>query len=117
MPNYTIVGDGDIEFGAGGATAVAVGQVQSASHQSGGEELALKDEDGNTFLIIFFDDKGECELEAIWDTGYALPARGDIIAICEEASAIVKTVTKKWSEGKEVRITIKAVAHLYVNTA
>lgn len=113
MPNtYRVVGStngaGDVEFGTEGAGYSTIGQVQSASRKTGGEQLELKTRNGNVFCVIFFNEKGECSITAIWDNDYADPVRGDAIDLCGLEDVLVMDVTHNWNIGRERSITINA---------
>ncbi len=110
---YTITGNGNITFGTGEIAAATIGTVTSGGRKKAGEQLELKDVNGNTFVVIFFDDKDECEIEAILDADYTPPARGDFIDLCALTDLIVKDWDLKWANTKEKGITIRATK--YVN--
>lgn len=111
MSNYRIQGTGNIAFGTGDVGLTDVGQVLSASQMNGGDKLELKDRQGGVFLVIYFNDKNECELKAIWDQSYALPARGDAIALFELTDVLVDECTINYENEKEAGITIKATKY------
>ncbi len=113
MPSsYLIVGaDGaDFELGTESAEYTGIGTIVSASRKDGGEELKLKDRLGNTFVVIFFDDNNECQIDAIFDSGVTPPVRGDNIDLCGVTDALVMTIEHKWDNAKERMLTITAVA-------
>lgn len=107
---YRIVGTGsgagNVEFGTTGVGYTAVGQVQSGSRKDGGKTLELVTRKGNTFCVIYFDDRGECTLDAIFDSTYTLPARGDAIDVCGLTGCLVMDVSHKWAAGKERGISL-----------
>ena len=105
---YRIVGTGNIEMGTTGVGYTAVGQIQSSTKKTGGAMIELKTRKGNTFMVVFFDEKKECSLKAIWDSTFTLPARGDAIALCGLTSVLVLDITEDWNTGKEKGISINA---------
>lgn len=118
---YRIVGtsDGaaDVEFGTDGVGYTTVGQVQSGSQKISGDKLELKTRKGNTFCVIYFNETGECQIEAIWDNDYADPARGDAIDLCGLTSVLVEDIEHKWAVGKERSISITARKYAAVTVA
>lgn len=109
--NYRIQGTGAIAFGTEDVGYTDVGVIQSASNQLGGDKLELKNRKGNVFLVVYFNEKNECELKAIFDTGFTLPARGDAIAILDLTNVLVDDVTLNYENEKEAGITIKATRY------
>lgn len=105
----TIKGNNLVTWGAG--SAAGLGVIQSASNKLGGEKVELADEDGETFCVIYFDDKDECEFEAIMQTGVSLPARGGEIEIGGVAAALVDEVELKWANREAKRISIRATKY------
>lgn len=112
MPNYTIKGTGDIAFGTEDVGYTDVGVIQSASNQVGGDKLELKDRNGNVFLVVYFNDKNECELKAIFDTTFDLPARGDQIDLFDLTDLLVDEVRLDYENEKDAGLTIRATKYV-----
>lgn len=114
--NYKIVGTGDIEFGTSAAASDDVGVIVSASRKDGGDKLEIKDDNGNVYIVVYFNDKGECEIKAIFDTGTSIPARGDTLDICGLTATLVDEIDHDWENEKERMLTIRSTfyAHLTV---
>lgn len=107
MPN--IKGNNLITWGTGDAAGLGV--IQSASTKLGGEKVELPDEDGETFCVIYFDDKNECEFEAIMQSSVTLPDRGDAINIGNVVGASVDDVELKWANKDAQRVAIRATKY------
>lgn len=104
-----IKGNNLITWGAGGTGSI--GKIQSASHKLGGDKVELDDENGECFCTIYFNDKGECEFKAIFQTGIALPARGDSINIAGVTGAFVDDIEKEWANKNAMMFTIRATKY------
>lgn len=105
----TIKGNNLVTWGTGAAAGLGV--IQSASNKLGGEKVELSDEDGETFCVIYFDDKDECEFEAIMQSGVSLPTRGADISIGAVVDALVDEVELKWANRDAKRISIRATKY------
>ncbi len=108
MPNPTIKGDNTILWGAGGVyTASGCGHVTTGSKELTGEKVEIKDKDGATVAVIFFDAKHNVSFEAIVSTAAPALARGDFATICGAASCLIDTVTELWAnnEARKYRVT------------
>lgn len=117
MANYTLIGDGDIVFGTTEVGYTTIGEIQSGGQKKGGDMLELKNRYGNTFVVIFFNEADECTIEAIFDTDYTLPARGDLIDIMSLEDVIVLDWELKWEQGKEKRVSLTCKKWEHVVTA
>lgn len=104
-----IKGNNLISWGSGDAAGLGV--VQSASTKLGGEKVELYDEDGDTFCVIYFDDKDECEFEAIMQSSVTLPDRGDTISIGGVVAALVDDVELRWANRDAQRVMIRATKY------
>jgi len=109
----TIVGDNTITWGAG--EGANMGKVQSATRKHGGEKVELKDENGETFCVIYFDHKDECEFTAIFNSDVTLPSRGDQITIGGVTGARVDDYDVMWENSNAKKFTIRATK--YANIA
>ena len=104
-----IKGNNLITWGTGDAAGLAV--IQSASTKLGGEKVELFDEDGEVFCVIYFDDKDECEFEAIMQSSVNLPDRGDTISIGGVVAALVDEVEQRWANRDAQRLMIRATKY------
>ncbi len=104
-----IKGNQLITWGAGAAAGLGI--VQSASTELGGEEVELLDEDGEVFCVIFFNDKDECEFEALMQSSVTPPERGDSINIGGVVGAFVKRVKLIWANKEAQKISIQATKY------
>jgi hypothetical protein len=106
-----IKGNQLITWGTGAAAGLGV--VQSASTKLGGEKVELQDEDGETFCVIYFDDKNECEFEALMQSGVTPPDRGATITIGGVTAALVDEVELRWANKDAQRISIRATKYSF----
>jgi hypothetical protein len=112
MPvNYTIVGDQDIEFGTDGVGYTAIGVIVSASRKLGGDKLEIKDREGNVYAVVYFNEKNECEIEAIFDAGVTIPDRGAAIDVCGVIDVLVDEVEHVWENEKERMLKIRGIKY------
>lgn len=112
MPtNYTIVGDGDITFSTDDVGYTAVGTILSGSQKRTGDLVELKDRQGNVFATIYFNDKDECEIEALWISTYTPPARGDLISIMGLTNVEVQDWEKKWENERETKFSLRCTKY------
>lgn len=108
MPSATIKGDNTILWGAGGVyTASGCGFVTSGSKELTGEKIEIKDKDGFTVAVVWFDDKKNLVFEAIISTAAPELERGDAATICGVAYALIDTVTEIWAnnDARKYRVT------------
>jgi len=112
--NYRIVGNQNAEFGTESVGGAGIGVILSASRKDSGDKLEIKDTNGNVFIVIYFNDKGECEIKAIFDSTVTLPVRGDTLDICGLVGTLVDEIDHDWDNGRERQVTIRSTfyAHL-----
>lgn len=104
-----IKGNNTITWGAG--DGASMGKVQSATRKLGGDKVELLDENGEVFAVVYFNDKNECEFEAIFLAAVNLPDRGDTITIGGVASCLVDDIEEKWSNVNAKMFTIRATKY------
>jgi hypothetical protein len=110
--NYLIVGDDrDVVFGTEDVGYAGIGTIVSASHKHGGDKLEIKGRSGGVICVIYFNEKDECEIEAIFDSTITLPARGDTLSLCGLTLALCEEWEKKWENEKECILTIRATRY------
>ena len=104
-----IKGNQSLEWGTaeGGGT----GFVQSAKAKLGGEKLELKDEAGETVAVVYFDEKNECEFEALAQSGVTLPGRGDTISIGGVSNCLVDEVEEMWDNKNVKKFSVRATKY------
>jgi hypothetical protein len=103
-----VTGSTTIEWGTGDAGGS--GKVQSASRRIGGEKVELKDENGETFCVVYFDDKDQCEFTAIVLSGNP-PARGDAISIGGVSNCLVDEAELNWQNNNAKMMTVRATKY------
>lgn len=104
-----IKGNNTITWGASGGASV--GKVQSASNKLGGDKVELLDENGEVFTAVYFNDKNECEFEAIMLSAVTPPVRGDSITIGGVVGCYVDDVELKWANNNAKMIVIRATKY------
>ena len=104
-----IKGNNTITWGAGGVGNL--GKIQSGTKKLGGDKVELLDENGEVFCVIYFNDKNECEFEAIFLSSVTLPARGDAITIAGVVNALVDDIEEKWVNNNAKMFTIRATKY------
>jgi hypothetical protein len=104
-----IKGNNTIVWGAGDAGSL--GKIQSGSRKLGGDKVELLDDDGEVFSAIYFNDKNECEFEAVFLSTVTLPERGDTITIGGVANALVDDLEEKWANNNAKMFTIRATKY------
>lgn len=113
--NPVIRGDSSVLWGANGVyNGTGSGIVQSGSHELTGEKMEVQDELGQTVAVIFFDDKGNIEFEAIIKTAAPTIARGDGITVCGIAYALVDSITKLWENKGVQKYRVKATKYAVI---
>ena len=112
--NYRILGNQNVEFGTESVGGAGIGVILSASRKDSGDKLEIKDTNGNVFIVICFNDKGECEIKVIFDSTVTLPVRGDTLDICGVVGTLVDEIDHDWDNGRERQVTIRSTfyAHL-----
>lgn len=109
MPNYTIIGSNQVKFGTKDLVT-GFGTILSCKRKRGGDKVELKDEEGRVFCVIYFNDKDECEFNAIFSTDVDLPERGDTVTIAGIA-CLVDDFDVAWENEKERQLTIRATRY------
>lgn len=107
--SVTIKGNQLITWGAG--QAGGVGKVQSASRKRGGDKVELLDENGEVFCVIYFNDKDECEFEAVFQSNITLPERGTAITIGGVVGCLVDDWEVKWQNNNAKMIVMRATKY------
>jgi len=103
MANPTIKGDNTILWGAGGVyAATGAGFVTRGSKELTGEKTEIKDKDGFTVAVVYFDEKKNVQFEAIVSTAAPALARGDAATICGVANCLIDRVEELW-ENQDAR--------------
>lgn len=105
-----IKGNSTITWGAG--TGAALGKVQSASKKTGSDKIELLDENGEVFTVVYFNEKKECQFEAIALSAATLPAIGDTITIGGVSSCLVDSIEEKWDNKTAKMFTVTATKYL-----
>lgn len=108
-----IKGNNQVTWGASTGGPSGFGKIQSASRKHGGEKVELKDDNGETFCVIYFDDKDACEFKAILQGSVNPPARGDAITIGGVANALVDDFDIDWENTTAKMITIRATKYVF----
>lgn len=117
MANPTIKGDSTILWGADGVYAgTNVGFVTTGSKELTGEKVEVKDKNGFTVSVIYFDDKHNVQFEAIIQTQAPALARGDGATICGLAYCLIDSVDQLWANNDARKYRIRATNYVSITT-
>jgi hypothetical protein len=110
MSNYLLVGTAgaNVDYGTEGAGYLAIGTIVSAERNDTGDKLEIKDRYGNVVAVIYFNNKGECSIDVIFDSTVTLPTRGAVLSLCGLTDVLCDSIKHKWENDKERMITIAA---------
>jgi len=111
--HITIKGNNLITWGSKDV-GTTFGIVTAGGRKHTGDIAEIKDEDGNVIATIYFNEKDECEVTAIYQTSITLPERGDSITICGVLTALVAEWEFKWESGKEMMYTLRATKYKWL---
>ena len=117
MSNYLLKGTAGANAVIGTADAgySAIGTIISAERKNGSKVLEIEDRYGNVVVVIYFDYRGECSIDVIFDSTVTLPVQGDAISLCGVTNALCMETTLKWDNKREKMVNIKAT--LFANLA
>jgi hypothetical protein len=113
MPNPVIKGDSTILWGADGVyTASGCGFVTTGSKELTGEKVEIKDKNGFTVSVIFFDDKKNVSFEAVIATAAPALVRGDAATICGIAYCLIDGVEELWANNDARKYRVRATNYI-----
>ena len=104
-----IKGNNTITWGAG--DAASIGKIQSATKKTGGDKVELLDENGEVFTVVYFNEKNECQFEAIFLSTVTLPVIGAEITIGGVEDCLVDSIEEKWDNKNAKMFTITATKY------
>lgn len=117
MSAPTIKGDSTILWGADGVyTASGCGFVTKGSKQLTGEKVEIKDKNGFTVSVIYFDDKKNVSFEAIVTTAAPTLVRGDAATICGIAYCLIDEVEELWANADARKYSVRATNYASITT-
>lgn len=90
-----------------GGDTYAAGIITNQEKVITGEEEFIYDNEGFTITEVFFDDRDECDINIICESGTSEPARGDDIQIVG-IDCIVQSATVKWEQKGWKLLNVKA---------
>ncbi|MEO5915562.1 MAG: hypothetical protein ABIS50_15115 [Luteolibacter sp.] len=96
----------EVVWGTNSAGTLTQGKILSLSKKTTGGLFEQKDENGETYSVIFFDDQIEISAEVLASTTGAAPARGAAINIGGVTSALVIDADENWKAGETKKFTI-----------
>lgn len=107
MANPVIRGDNTILWGAGGVfSGTGAGIIQTGRKRKNCEKVEIKDVNGFTVAVVYFDNKTELEFEMYVKTAAPAINEGDGLTICGVAYALVDEVEEMWAnnDGRKYRV-------------
>ena len=115
MSTPTIKGDNTVLWGAGGVySGSGVGYVLKGSKKATGEKVEVKDKDGFTVAVIYFDDKKNVSFEMIVKTAAPEINRGDGLTICGVAYCLCDDIEELWDNGNVRRVVVNATNYVAI---
>ena len=112
-PNVKFVGNGKVIWGSSGVAAEGV-LCEGGSVKKVADKSAITDNDGNTVLLVFFNERNECNFSFLAQVDSVIPEVGDAITIGGAADCIVDDVTETWTKGDAKKIAVNATAYKYL---
>ncbi len=115
MANPVIRGDSTVLWGASGVfSGTGVGFVTKGNKKLSGEKVEIKDANGFTVAVIYFDDKNNVSFEMFVKTAAPTLARGDGVTICGVAYALVDDVEELWDNNNARRLIVTATNYVSI---
>jgi hypothetical protein len=112
MPNNpTIKGDNTVIWGASGLYTTANGIITGGNKKAESEQLAVKDENGFTVAVIFFDQKNKFSFEMIVKTSAPALAVGDPITVAGVVNALVDDTEEIWAQADTRKFRVNATKY------
>jgi len=106
----TIVGTpSDIIWGSDGVFSSGI--ITSARKHVGGDKREIKDNFGNVAVVVYFNEKNECEITVLAQTSIDIPTRGDTITIAG-VLCLVDDTEENWTNEKEKSFNVKATRYV-----
>ena len=108
-----IKGVSTISWGIGQIATITGIKNQSATEKRKTEKAVVKDENGKTISVIYFDPTTEVSLKAVYN-GYTFPAIGDTVAITPMTSGanfLCEEIDVEYANANEVRLTLTLKAY------
>ena len=99
----------DIIWGTSGVYASGI--ITSARKHTTGDKREIKDNNGNVAVVVYFNEKGECEVSALAQASLNLPTRGDTVTIAG-LDCLCDETEEQWSNEKEKSFTVKATRYI-----
>lgn len=101
----------NITFGTGDVGYTAIGTIVSATKKLGGDKLEIKGRQGGVIIVIYFNEKNECEIQVIFDSEATLPERGDALSVCGLTNVLCDEVETKWENERETMLNIRGTRY------
>jgi DNA/RNA endonuclease YhcR with UshA esterase domain len=105
----TLKGDNTVLFGSTGGYATGI--ITSATKRSGSEKLEIKDNNGYTVTVVYFDHKKQCEFEMIVQTAAPTLTQGDAVTIGGVANCLVDDTEEMWSNTDVRKFRVRATKY------
>src|SRR5436190_11974665 len=96
--NFLNVGtDGaNAAFGTGDVEYSGIGTIVSGGNNLTGDKFEAKGRNGGVIFVVYFNEKNECEIEAIFDSEVELPVRGDSLSLMGLTNVLCDEVKIDW---------------------
>ena len=115
MANPVIRGDNTILWGASGVfSGTGAGIVTSGNKKIVGEKTEIKDVNGFTVAVVYFDDKKNVSFEMYVKTAAPTLARGDGVTICGVAYALVDDFEEVWANTDARKLIVNATQYVSI---
>ncbi len=115
MSNLVIKGDQTILWGADGVySAAGCGFVTTGSKELTGDKVEIKDKNGFTIAVVYFDDKSNVQFEAIVATSAPALARGDAATICGIAYCLIDSAEEMWANNDARKYRVRATNYVSI---
>jgi len=99
----------DIVWGSDGVYASGI--ITSARKAVNGDKREIKDNFGNVAVIVYFNEKNECEVTVLAQASLDLPARGDSVTIAS-VLCLCDSTEENWTNEKEKSFNVKATRYV-----
>ena len=99
----------DIVWGSDGVYASGI--ITSARKHVTGDKREIKDNNGNVAVVVYFNEKNECEVTVLAQAAILIPARGTAVTIAD-VSCLVDDTEENWTNEKEKSFNVKATRYV-----
>lgn len=105
----TIKGDNTIVWGSDGVYSSGI--IVSGRKRRSAQKVLIKDNNGFTVAVIYFDHNNQCEFEAVVQTAVPTLEIGDQIEIGGVAACLIDDIETMWENEREKKYRVVATAY------